>query len=142
MNTETNPSSSSRNLSLRDIALSGAVALVLSLLINWLIVFGANTGGIAPELMALNYGPVSLFTTLSVVGATVTYVVLARVAANPDRLFAAVAAIVLLLSLVPDFTVIPSEPGGSLVAGAILGAMHVATAVVCVGALTDLRNRR
>ncbi|WP_226040643.1 DUF6069 family protein [Natrinema sp. DC36] len=140
MGQETNLSSSSRTPSDRDIALSGAVALVLSLLINWLIVFGANTGGIAPDLMALNYGPVSLFTTLGVVGAIVTYGVLTRVAANPDRLFAAVAAIVLLISLVPDFTVIPGEPGGSLVAGAILGAMHVATAVVCVGALTDLRN--
>jgi hypothetical protein len=140
MNTDPNPSLSSSNRSLRDIALSGAVALVLSLLINWLIVFGANTGDIAPELMALNYAPVSLFTTLGVVGATVTYGVLTRVADDPDRLFAAVAAIVLLLSLVPDFTVIPSEPGGSLVAGAILGAMHVATAVVCVGVLTDLRN--
>ncbi|PGF15278.1 hypothetical protein CP556_03460 [Natrinema sp. CBA1119] len=140
MGQETNLLSSSRTASDRDIALSGAVALVLSLLINWLIVFGANTGGIAPELMALNYAPVSLFTTLGVVGATVTYGVLTRVADDPNRLFAAVAAIVLLLSLVPDFTVIPSEPGGSLVAGAILGAMHVATAVVCVGALTDLRN--
>ncbi|MDF9745466.1 DUF6069 family protein [Natrinema salsiterrestre] len=141
MTPETNPSSSSGTSSFRDIALSGAVALVLSLLINWLIVFGAKTGGIAPALMALNYGPVSLFTTLGVVGATVTYGVLTRVAASPDRPFAAVAAIVLVLSLVPDFTVIPSEPGGSLIAGAILGAMHVATAVVCVGALTDLRNR-
>ncbi|MFC6765873.1 DUF6069 family protein [Natrinema soli] len=142
MAAETNASSSSGTAAVIELALSGAVALVLSLLINWLIVFGANTGGIAPELMALNYGPVSLFTTLGVVGATVTYGVLTRVAANPDRLFAAVAAIVLLLSLVPDFTVIPGEPGGSLVAGAILGGMHVTTAVVCVGALTDLRKRR
>ncbi|WP_222919841.1 DUF6069 family protein [Natrinema sp. SYSU A 869] len=140
--TNSSSSSSSRTASLRDIALSGAVALVLSLAINWLIVFGANTGGIAPSLMALNYGPVSLFTTLGVVGAAVTYGILTRVTDNPDRLFAAVAAVVLLVSLVPDFTVIPSEPGGSLVSGTILGAMHVITAVICVGVLTDRWNRR
>ncbi|QLG50407.1 DUF6069 family protein [Natrinema halophilum] len=142
MTSKATGSSSSGTASLSGIALSGAVALVLSLGVNWLIVFGANAGGIAPNLMALNYSPVSLFTALGVVGATVTYGILTRVAVDPDRPFAAVAAIVLLISLLPDFIVIPGEPGGSLVAGTILGAMHVTTAVICVGTLTDLRNRR
>lgn len=121
---------------MKDLTLAGAGALVLSLVINWLIVFGANTVGIAPELDALTYGPVTLFTTLGVVGATITYGALTRIATNPDRLFVVVAAIILVLSLIPDFTVIPDQPGGSLVAGAILGVMHVTTAVICVGVLT------
>ena len=137
MGTETGMSSSARSLTISDLTRAGVVALAVSLGINLLIVFVANAGGIAPQLEALNYGPVTFFTTLGVIGATVTYGLLARFSASPDRLFLIVAAIVLVLSLVPDFTVIPSQPGGSLFAGAILGLMHVTTAVVCVGVLTD-----
>ncbi|MFA9416201.1 DUF6069 family protein [Natrinema sp. HArc-T2] len=129
--------SSTRSLSLSDLVRAGAGALAVSLIINWVIVFVANAGGIAPALEALNYGPVTFFTTLGVIGATVTYGVLARLSSSPDRLFLIVAAVVLVLSLVPDFTVIPNQPGGSLFAGAILGLMHVTTAVICVGVLTD-----
>ncbi|SIR91667.1 DUF6069 family protein [Natronorubrum thiooxidans] len=136
MASETAGSTAEKTASVKGLTLSGAGALVLSLAVNWVIVFGANTGGIAPELDALTYGPVTLFTALGVVGATVTYGVLTRIATNPDRLFVIVAAIVLLLSLIPDFTVIPDQPGGSLVAGTILGVMHVTTAVICVGVLT------
>ncbi|MFD1565228.1 DUF6069 family protein [Haloarchaeobius amylolyticus] len=141
MSSETGMSSSARPLSFSDLARSGALALAVSLVINWLIVFVANTGGIAPQLEALNYGPVTFFTTLGVIGATVTYGVLTRLSSSPDRLFLTVAAIVLVLSLVPDFTVIPNQPGGSLFAGAILGLMHVTTAVVCVGVLTGSAGR-
>ncbi|TMT78518.1 hypothetical protein E2L06_00070 [Haloterrigena sp. H1] len=137
MGTETGMSSSARSLTISDLTRAGVVALAVSLGINLLIVFVANAGGIAPQLEALNYGPVTFFTTLGVIGATVTYGLLARFSASPDRLFLIVAAIVLVLSLVPDFTVIPNQPGGSLFAGAILGLMHVTTAVVCVGVLTD-----
>ena len=137
MGTETGMSSSARSLTVSDLTRAGVVALAVSLVINWLIVFVANAGGIAPVLEALNYGPVTFFTTLGVVGATVTYGLLARLSSSPDRLFLVVAAVVLVLSLVPDFTVIPNQPGGSLLAGAILGLMHVTTAVVCVGVLTD-----
>ena len=137
MGTKTEVASSARSLTLSDLTRSGVVALAVSLGINLLIVFVANAGGIAPQLEALNYGPVTFFTTLGVIGATVTYGLLARFSASPDRLFLIVAAIVLVLSLVPDFTVIPNQPGGSLFAGAILGLMHVTTAVVCVGVLTD-----
>lgn len=136
MASETAGSTAEKTAAVKDLTLAGAGALVLSLVINWLIVFGANTVGIAPELDALTYGPVTLFTTLGVVGATITYGALTRIATNPDRLFVVVAAIVLVLSLIPDFTVIPDQPGGSLVAGAILGVMHVTTAVICVGVLT------
>ncbi|OLZ42350.1 hypothetical protein A6E15_15855 [Natrinema saccharevitans] len=142
MDSEAEVSESARPLTRSDLVRSGVIALVVSLVINWLIVFVANAGGIAPELAALNYEPVSFFTTIGVVGATVTYGVLARTVADRDRAFTIVAAIVLLLSLLPDFVVIPDQPGGSLVAGAVLGLMHVATAVVCVGVLTDRRNRR
>ncbi|ELY54798.1 DUF6069 family protein [Natronococcus jeotgali] len=117
---------------------AGAVALALSLAVNWAVTFGAIAAGVAPALDAMSYEPVTFLTTVGVVGATLTYGALARVARNPDRAFAAVAAVVLLLSLIPDFTVVPSQPGGSLLAGAVLGVMHVTTAAICVWALTDV----
>lgn len=121
---------------IRSLLEPGAVALVFSILVNSLIVFVANTAGIAPELDALNYGPVTVLTTVGVVGATATYGILTRLTANPDRVFVAVATVVLLVSLIPDFTYIPDEPGGTLLAGAVLGLMHVTTAVICVVVLT------
>ncbi|OAQ53139.1 hypothetical protein HTG_09920 [Natrinema mahii] len=142
MDSEAEVSESARPLTRSDLVRSGVIALVASLVINWLIVFVANAGGIAPELEALNYEPVSFFTTIGVVGATVTYGMLARTVTNRDRVFTIVATIVLVLSVVPDFVVIPDQPGGSLVAGSILGLMHVTTAVICVVVLTDRRNRR
>ncbi|MFO7925582.1 MAG: DUF6069 family protein [Halobacteriota archaeon] len=119
----------------------GVVALALSLVVNWLVTFGAISAAVAPELNALQYGPVTFFTTAGVVGATITYGLLAWGSSNPDRLFAIVAAVVLVVSLIPDFTVIPNQPGGSLVGGGILGVMHVTTAVICVVVLTDIRSR-
>lgn len=123
------------------LARRGAVALVAALAVNWVVTFAAIAAAVAPTLDAMNYGPVGLFTTLGVVGATVTYGVLARVVDDPDRTFAVVAAVVLVASLIPDFTVVPAEPGGSLAAGAVLATMHVATAAICVAVLTDLRER-
>lgn len=120
----------------------GVVALALSLVINWLVTFGAISAAVAPELNALQHGPVTFLTTVGVVGATITYGLLVRVSSNPDRLFAIVAAVVLVGSLIPDFTVIPNQPGGSLAGGVVLGVMHVTTAVVCVVVLTDARSRR
>ncbi|MDR9381052.1 MAG: DUF6069 family protein [Natronomonas sp.] len=119
----------------------GVAALALSLVISWLITFGAISAAVAPELNALQYGSVTFLTTVGVVGATLVYGVLARVSSNPDRLFTIVAAVVLVLSLIPDVTVIPNQPGGNLAAGGILGAMHVTTAVVCVVVLTGVRVR-
>lgn len=116
---------------------SGVVALALSLVVNWALAFAAISAGVAPALTALNYGPVTFLTTLGVVGATAVYAVLTRVATDPDRAFVAVAAAVLVVSVIPDFTFIPNQPGGSLLAGGVLAVLHVATAVICVVALTD-----
>lgn len=117
------------------------MALALSLVINWLVTFVAISAAVAPELNALQYGPVTFLTTVGVVGATLVYGLFVRISSNPERLFTIVAAVVLVASLIPDVVVIPNQPGSSLAAGGILGAMHVATAVVCVIVLTGVRDR-
>lgn len=125
-------------IAVRTLVRAGVVALVLSLVVNWVVAFGAIAADVAPALEALQYGSVTFPTALGVLGATVTYGVLTRVVDTPDRAFVVVAAIVLLASLIPDFTYIPEQPGGSLLAGAVLGTMHVTTAVVCAIVLTDV----
>lgn len=119
----------------------GMVALALSLVVNWLVTFVAISIAVAPALTALEYGPVTFLTTVGVIGATIVYGILDRFVENPDRVFTIVALVVLVLSLIPDFLVIPNQPGGTLVAGGVLGLMHVTTAAITVGVLTDVRGR-
>jgi FtsH-binding integral membrane protein len=120
----------------RAIVRSGVVALGLSLVVNWIIASASIAAGVAPELDALSYGPITFLTAVGVGGAVVVYAALTRISAEPDRLFVAIAAIALVISLIPDFTVIPNQPGGSLLAGGILAVLHVTTAVACVVSLT------
>lgn len=121
---------------LRALVARGSVALVLALVVNGLVTFAAGVAGVAPGLEELSYGSVFMLTTAGVVGATATYGLLALLFDDPDLPFVAVAAVVLLVSLIPDFTFIPDQPGGSLAAGVVLGTMHVTTAVIAVAALT------
>jgi hypothetical protein len=141
MSTTTERSRAAEGVSGAVLLRRGVAALALSLVINWLVTFGAISAAVAPELSAMQYGPVTFLTTVGVVGATLVYGLLVRFSSNPERLFTIVAAVVLVLSLIPDAVVIPNQPGGSLAAGAVLGAMHVTTAVVCVVVLTGVRGR-
>lgn len=137
---DTERSAPTTALSVGTLVRSGVVALTFSLVVNWLITFGAISAAVAPDLAALQYDSVTFLTTVGVVGATVTYGVLSRLLDNPDRVFVLVAAIVLVVSLIPDFTFIPEQPGGSVLAGGVLGVMHVTTAVICVVVLTNARR--
>jgi hypothetical protein len=119
------------------LARRGTVALVLAWMVNVAIVFGAEFAEIAPLLEPLSVGPVLVVTTLGVVGATVVYGLLSRSRENPDRLFTGVAAVVLVLSLIPDVTYAPTIADATTAGVALLAVMHVTTAVVCVAVLTD-----
>jgi hypothetical protein len=114
----------------------GGIALGVALLVNLLVTFAARSAGLAPDLMALNYGPVTVVTTVGVAGATAVYALLGRVVADPDRTFTLVAVVVLAVSLIPNVVAVPTQPGGTVAGSAALGVMHVTTALACVGALT------
>ncbi|MDG5775586.1 DUF6069 family protein [Haloarculaceae archaeon H-GB2-1] len=115
----------------------GVVALVLAVVANLVVTAVGRTAAIAPEFPPLSYRPVALFTALGVVGAVVVYALLRRVTARPDRNFAVVAAVVLVVSLVPDVTFAPTLPGATTAGIGALMLMHVLTAVICVAVLTD-----
>jgi hypothetical protein len=122
---------------LRDVALAGGLALVLSRVVNAAVTTVARMTEIGEGLQAMQYPRVLVLTAVGVVSATVVYAALSRVTAKPDRNFVVVATVVLVISIVPDFTFIPAEPGGSVTAGAVLAAMHVLAAVITVWLLVD-----
>jgi hypothetical protein len=120
-----------------EFARRGAVALGVSVVVNLIVVYLAAMAGIAPSLEPLSYGPVMVFTTLGVVGATVVYALLHRFVADPDRVFVGVAALVLLLSWLPNVTYAPGLPGATTGGLLVLAVMHLTAAVVSVVVLTD-----
>ena len=131
-----------QSLDARTLVRQGMLALAVSLAANGALVFGSGIAGIAPDLDPLNYGPVVLFTSLGVVGATLVYAALDRFTDRPDRTFTIIAVVVALLSLVPDAVFVPQLPGATTLGAVVLAVMHLTTAAACIVFLTDLPGRR
>jgi hypothetical protein len=123
------------------------LAVLLAAVTNAQVYFAASGLGIVsrgvllPSPMGLSPLTVGMVVTASVVGAigaALVFAIIGLLARRPVRLFRIVAAVVLVLSLVPP-TTIPSVP---LVMRITLGVMHVVTWAVSVGLLTALARRR
>ncbi len=76
------------------------------------------------------------FTLPAAVIAVLLYAALLRRARNPVRTFSIVAAVVFVVTLIPDFTYIPTVPGTTGGQTAVLVVMHIVAACVIVGMLT------
>jgi hypothetical protein len=61
---------------------------------------------------------------------------LLRFTANPARIFTIIAAVVLVVSWIPDLTYIPTVPGSSAEQTVVLMVMHLVAATVIVWMLT------
>jgi Family of unknown function (DUF6069) len=121
-------------------ALVGLATIAAAVLANVLVyAVGSVVVAYDPQFVVLaNVVGTVLFTLVPAVVAVLLYAVLLRFAGNPARIFTNIAAVVLVLSLIPDITYIPTVPGASTGQTAILMLMHVAAAVVIVGLLTNL----
>jgi hypothetical protein len=86
----------------RTIAIRGIVAAIVGAAVNAGLVAATGAAGIAPDFMALTYPPVVFLSVVGALGATVVYALLQCRSRDPDRTFARVAAVVLVLSFVPD----------------------------------------
>ena len=120
----------------RTIATRGILAIVVASVVNGVLVAVVPPAIGHHPFPPLSLPPVLLFTVLGVVGATVVYAVLQRLTARPDRTFAIVAAVVLLISFVPDLTFARTLPGATTTGIVLLMVMHVVAAVVSVAILT------
>ncbi|HEY7036574.1 MAG TPA: DUF6069 family protein [Thermomicrobiales bacterium] len=79
-----------------------------------------------------------IFTAVLAIGAVLVYAGLLRFARNPVRTYTIVSAAVLLLSLIPDFTIAPADPGATNAQVAVLVLMHFVAAAVIVPMLVTL----
>ena len=126
-------------------ALVGLGTVIAAVIANLLVyALGSAIVGYDPGFVVLaNASGTILFTVVPAIVAVLLYAALMRFSGNPARIFTNIAVVVLIVSLIPDLTYIPSVPGATSGQTAILMLMHVVAAVVIVSTLTtQTRSRR
>lgn len=120
----------------RTLLVRGAVALVLSLGLNWLILGLVLELDLVTPFQALELAPVTVLTVAGVVGAVVVFALLDRWYRNPNPEFVRIALVVLVASWVPDIALLAFDENATLGAVFVLMILHVPPALVCIGSLT------
>jgi hypothetical protein len=120
----------------------GGLAVVLATLANVGLVVAVSGLGVAPDFRPLAVPPVAFLSALGAAGATAAYWLANRYAADADRAFVRVAAVVLLLSFVPDVALLVTDPAATPLAAVVLAAMHVVVAAASVWLLVYWRGGR
>jgi hypothetical protein len=123
-------------------ALVGIATLVAAVIANVLVYFAGDAlAYYDPQLKVLaTVEPTISVTLMSGFVALLTYAALLRFSRNPVRVYTIVSVVVLLISIVPDITYIPSVEGASNAQTAILILMHVVAAAVIVPLLTTFAS--
>ncbi|MFC6864369.1 DUF6069 family protein [Halomicroarcula sp. GCM10025817] len=111
------------------------VALVLGVLVNVGIVAAATSLGVAPGFRPLTVPPVAFLSAVGAVGAVVVYQGFRRYLDRPDHYFVRVAAVVLVLSFLPDVGLLVGDPAATVAGVVVLMVMHVVVAAASVWAL-------
>ncbi|MFL5761276.1 MAG: DUF6069 family protein [Thermomicrobiales bacterium] len=134
----------SRAMSRHSFALVGLAASVAAALANMLVyVFGDAVVGYDPDFVYLGSAiGIGIFTFVLAVAAVLVYAVVVQRTENPVRLFTIISSVVLAVSIIPDYTYIPSEPGATTAQASILALMHVVAAGVIVWMLTTFARPR
>ena len=125
-------------------ALVGLATVIAAVVANTLVYFiGREIVAYDPDFVVLaNVSGTIIFTLVPAIVAVLLYAALVRFTENPARVFTIIAAIVLVLSIIPDVTYIPGVEGASNGQTAILILMHVFAAAVIVPMLTLLNRQR
>jgi hypothetical protein len=90
-----------------------------------------------PEFVVLaNVSGAIIFTLAAAVVAVLVYAALRQWTQHAAGIFKGISAVVFIVTLIPDFTYIPTVPGSSNDQTAILVLMHVVAAAVIVPMLT------
>jgi hypothetical protein len=123
------------------VGLATVAAAVIANLLVYLL--GSVVVGYNPQFIVLaNASGTILFTVVPAIVAVLVYAALMRFTSNPARIFTNIAVVVLIVSLIPDLTYIPSVPGATSGQIAVLMLMHVVAAIVIVSMLTTLTRPR
>lgn len=120
----------------------GLLAIVLSVVANLIVrAIALPFVTVPPEFVPLSSPvPAIVFTTAGVLAATLVFALVGRVARRPARVYSIVAAVVLVLSLIPNVMMLvdPASapfPGGNVGSNTVLMLQHVVAAVVTVWVL-------
>src|SRR5918997_1702027 len=134
----------SRPVSRGRFALVGLGTVAAAVIANLVVyALGSVVVGYDPQFVVLaNASGTILFTVVPAIVAVLLYAALMRFTSNPARIFTNIAVVVLIVSLIPDLTYIPSVPGATSGQTAILMLMHVVAAGVIVWTLTTLTGSR
>lgn len=121
----------------------GLVAAVASSLVNLALMLLAKPAlGVPDSFGPLSAGPITFWSFIGAFGAIGVYALVRRWSATPNRTFVIVAAIVLVLSFIPDLAIsgATSGPFGGATPGAIaiLMVMHVISFAIVVPMLNRL----
>jgi Family of unknown function (DUF6069) len=122
------------------VARLGLVTVVAATVANSLVYFIGNVFiPYDPRFLPLaNVSGAISFTLPAAIVAVLLYAALLRCARRPARTFTLIAAVVFVVTLIPDFTYIPTVPGATGGQTAILVMMHIVAACVIVRMLTTL----
>jgi hypothetical protein len=131
--------SAASNVRQMPFALVGLCTVVAAVAANTLFYFiGSALVAYDPEFVVLaNVSGTIIFTLAPAIVAVLLYAALRRFSRHPARIFSIVSAIVFVVTLIPDFTYIPTVPGSTNAQTAILVTMHVVAACVIVRMLTS-----
>ena len=119
-------------------ALRGLATVAAAVVANTLFYYvAAAFVSYDPDFIVLsNPSGAAIFTVVPAIGAVLLYAGLLRFTPRPALIFSVIAAVTFAVTLIPDFTYIPTVEGASPAQTAVLIAMHVIAAVVIVGMLT------
>jgi hypothetical protein len=121
----------------RTLAGRGAGALAIALAVNLALGWVALSQDLVESTEFFQYPAIVVWTLLGMAGATVVYGVVTRRSARPDRTFLRVAAVVLVLSFLPDIGLAVTAEAVTTSEAIGLMVLHVPPAVVAVLALPE-----
>ncbi len=114
------------------LALRGGGAALLGIVVNVVLVTVAQAVDIAPDFDPLSYPSVVFLSAVGAIGATVVYGLIARRRDDPDTLFVRIAAVVLVLSFLPDIGLLFNDETATVGGVIMLMIMHVVVAGACL----------
>ena len=137
-------STQARGFSWGRYALRGLGTVVAAVLANTLFYFvGGAVVAYDPDFVVLsNPAGAIVFTLVPAIVAVLLYAALARFTSRAAAIFTVISAITFVVTLIPDFTYIPTVAGASNGQTAILVLMHVIAASVIVRLLISTPARQ
>ena len=137
-------SAASRTTNWGQFARVGVATVIAAIVANILVYFiGSAIVGYDPGFVVLsNVSGTIIFTIVPAIVAVFIYAALLRFTRRPALIFMIISAIVFIVTLIPDFTYIPTVPGSSPAQTAVLVLMHIVAAGIIVWMLTTRTRPR